>query len=364
MTNHFDSDNLLSDTMVIDSVDDILFEIGLLLTSVSNQDKQRDLINKPFFILIINISIFILKCVVVYVDSNDDELLKVLGDFTHMYGKMKQHYNIIIILFTIFVLYSQWVYYSNYKRGIRPTFLRLFHMMSGSVTPREVGLTNDEDVRDLVCVTRRINNIIWFNNNYTLPLCCLMCALVGFYLKCGILDTIIYGTPHGIYLAIWGHILWNIFTYQCMYFYIICKFLKRRLKRINESLIRMNRGNQFIRIGSLLSSLNSLYNEINGYNTTYWSKFLLNVWQTFGASIVILLHIIIFTKINHIILISFIYALIVFSSSFLLIIFTATSVNSEAYKSHKYLHSLYSFNKQTKAKRFRIKYKVIQHTKQ
>ena len=45
---------------------------------------------------------------------------------------------------------SQLVYYYNYKRGIKPTFVRVFQMMSGLVTPSSVGLYRETDI------TRRV----------------------------------------------------------------------------------------------------------------------------------------------------------------------------------------------------------------
>ena len=195
MMAQFDPDQLLRDNMVLNSIDDVLYDIGLSLTSVSNERKQRKLLNKPIFVLTVNAVFLLIRIAIACVSNENDQLLKILGDFTHMYGKLKQNFNIIFILFTTFGLYSQWVYYLNHKRGIKPTFLRVFHMMSGSVTPREVGLTNEEDVRQLLRVTRRISKMLWVNNNYLLTTLSIIYILAGFYFKCGILDTVIYGKP-------------------------------------------------------------------------------------------------------------------------------------------------------------------------
>ena len=145
----FDPDQLLRDNMVLNSIDDILYDIGLSLTSVSKEPKPRKLLNKPIFISTLNSVFLLIRIAIACVSNEKDQLLKILGDFTHMYGKLKQNFNLIFIFFTTFVLYSQWVYYLNHKRGTKPTFLKVFHMMSGSFTPREVGLTNEEDVRQL-----------------------------------------------------------------------------------------------------------------------------------------------------------------------------------------------------------------------
>ena len=354
--NGFDSSEILTGDWLIPSIDNVLFDIGLSLDSVFNDTKPRKLLHQPLFVLFFMIIFMSLKVATITVDTDSDELLNLLGGFTHTYGrKMKQNINIFFVLSVMFVFFSQWVYYQNHKRGIKPTFLRVFHMMSGSVSPREVGLTNEEDIRRLIRLCRRISKMIWINNNRSIITLAITYNLAGFYFKSGLHDTLNYGTPHAIIVAIWAHTFWNIFCYQFLYFYIICQFLRTKLKRINESVIRMKSGKQFIRIGSLLSSLNSLYIEINEYNTSYWSKFLLNVWLTFCTSIVCLLHTTVFVDLPQIFFVIFLYSLVGYWSLFLFIIFTASSVHSEANKSYKYLNSISTLNY---TNRFRFKWKV------
>jgi len=68
----FDPYVVLPAELVIPSVDDILYEIGLCLTSVSDGPKHRRLIHNPMFI-IITCSIFIVDrfiCVILN-DKNE-----------------------------------------------------------------------------------------------------------------------------------------------------------------------------------------------------------------------------------------------------------------------------------------------------
>ena len=49
-----DPNKLLPSDMVIEGVDDILFDIGLSLTSVRDQQKNRKFIDNPILLLTIN----------------------------------------------------------------------------------------------------------------------------------------------------------------------------------------------------------------------------------------------------------------------------------------------------------------------
>ena len=63
------------------------------------------------------------------------------------------------------MLFSQWVYYNNYKHGIEPSFLQVFQMISGSVTPSSVELNSESDVKNLMKNLKFTFQLIKFNNN-------------------------------------------------------------------------------------------------------------------------------------------------------------------------------------------------------
>ena len=153
--------------------------------------------------------------------------------------------------------------------------------------------------------------------------------------------TIVYGIPNSLMITISAHHLCNIMYGQLIYFYILCRYLRLKLKNLNESVLQMKRGIRFIRIQNILHSFNEIYLEINEYNTTYWSKFLFNIWIIFGSIIILLLHTLLFKNVNMLTKLGIIYGLIILPMIYLYTIFTASSVNSEANKSYKYLNSLY-----------------------
>ena len=103
-------------------------------------------------------------------------------------------------------------------------------------------------------------------------------------------DALTFGLGNGIILALFCHISLRIIVYQFIYFYIMCLYLKIKINSLNERLIEMKRRKRFIRIRETLQSFDSLYSEINEYNTTFWSKFLLSFWMAIGFQVSTLLY--------------------------------------------------------------------------
>ena len=146
-----------------------------------------------------------------------------------------------------------------------------------------------------------------------------------------------------------------------MYFLILCKFLRTKLQRLNDSSVNIMRGNEFLKIETTILSFNRLYREIEEYNRTYWSKFLLNVWLTFGTLIVCLLHMTTIPSLPIIIIIILTYVSIILWIIFLFTIFITTSVHSEANKANKFSNTsfiLYSGRRNTGSRKLKKLFKV------
>ena len=162
-------------------------------------------------------------------------------------------------------------------------------------------------------------------------------------------DSIYYGLPNGLFLGFNLQLGTNTIVYQYFYFYILCFYLKIKINSLNERLIEMKRRKRFIRIRETLQSFDSLYSEINEYNTTFWSKSLFCFWFIFGHFLVVLLFVVIFGIRIIILRLLFAYFLFVFTISFLFVIFTASSVTYSVNKSYKILNSmLISYSKHNK----------------
>ena len=108
-------------------MEEILYSIGLCMTSVTECPK-RSIIRNPIAVLVANI-IFLTKTIAT-IFTDDERLLLYLGDFGRYYS-MKVMWNQICALTTCICISYQLNYYYGYRRGFRPTFLRVLQAISG-----------------------------------------------------------------------------------------------------------------------------------------------------------------------------------------------------------------------------------------
>ena len=341
-----DPNTCLPKELTVESVDDILYRIGLCLTSVRDRPKRR-LIDHPVVVFVFMTLFLTLRLSTITLDDDNELIFKVVGDPGHVIG-VRREFGLYVILASVLALSSQLIYYNNYRNGVKPTFLRVFQMMSGLVPPKSLGLTDEKEIGIVVEKTRKLKSIVEFQINFVS--CMAFAYFPACYLAQGqFYDGLIYGLPYVVASTLWVYYFWNIFLFQFVCFYLICLYLKIKINSLNESLLEMKRRKRFIRIRETLQSFDSLYSEINEYNTTFWSKFLAVFWLTFGLVIILLLYVTIFVSFSSIIKFMFIDCLIFIVISFLFLIFTASSVNYCANKSYKTLNSLIiSYSKHNK----------------
>ena len=123
----FNPNLLLPQELTIDSVDEHLYRIGLCLKP-NRSNTRRSLIFHPILITVVSILFMLQRIASIFTDKQ--WLLLLLGDIGQFFGT-RIYMSVALILVTLFILCSQLIYYYNNKRDIRPTFLTLFHMMSG-----------------------------------------------------------------------------------------------------------------------------------------------------------------------------------------------------------------------------------------
>ena len=152
----FNPDLLLPQELTIDSVDEHLYRIGLCLIP-NRHNTRRSLIFLPILITIVSIIFIFLRIASIFTDNR--VILRLLGDIGQLF-EMRIYVNILLILTNSFILFSQLIYYYNNNLYIRPTFLTLFHMMSGSVSPSSIGLTDEEQVNKLLSLSRKLFIIV------------------------------------------------------------------------------------------------------------------------------------------------------------------------------------------------------------
>ena len=358
----FNPNLLLPQELTIDSVDEHLYRIGLCLTP-NRHNTRRSLIFYPILITIMCILFLFLRIASILTDQR--WLLLLLGDIGQLI-EMRISTNLALVFVILFILSSQLIYYYNNNRDIRPTFLTLFHMMSGSVSPSSISLTDEDQVKKLLSLSRKLFIIVKYQCQYIVPLFAALIFLLIFILSASLIEVLLYGIPTTILYSFIELYFWNFLGYQYLYFYLICKYLDLKMKNSNEKLIQIHEESYIYEIAKILQSFNAIYCEIKEYDSTYISKFLFTVWLVIYTLLVIVIHIDIFSSLKIIVRFSFYYFSIVFVLFFIFTIITAASINYTSRKTYKLLNSLYQriLKSKTKHNKFRYgkylaRYKVI-----
>ena len=272
-------------------------------------------------------------------NTTDNKLVILLtGDVGHLIG-IKEHFNITGTLVSIMILLFQMVYYYNHRIRVKPTFIRVIQVLSGSITPSSVGLNNPTQVKQLLKIAKW-QPLLKKNNTILLPLICLLAVFLIHLTSLDFISALIYFIYPAIFNSLWAYYLFNLLSTQILLFYILCKYFLIKLKEMNRLLKEEKRMNTN-RIRNILRSFNALYIELNEYNSTFWSKFLLIIWLLFGIIIIIFFFIFIFSSIALMIKIAVFYFTFFYSFMYIFILSIASSVNSEANKSYKLFNSFY-----------------------
>ena len=231
--------------LVIKDCDELLYEIGLCLTSLRERPKRWP-INNPVFIAIIN-SIYLSERVVsILVPESERQILLLVGEIG-LYFDIKVQWNLFLILASMIGLSSQTLYYYNYRKGIKPTFLRVFQVMSGSVAPLSVGLNHRRDIRKLLRF-KPVFQILVFHYRvlpYVMPFGIVM---ISYIVNEDLSTAIIYGVPNALWMGIWISPIFGALFIQFIYFYLICLYLKMKINNLNEIVIQSEKSNNYLGI--------------------------------------------------------------------------------------------------------------------
>jgi hypothetical protein len=153
----------------------------------------------------------------------------------------------------------------------------------------------------------------------------------------------------------------NITLSQMTYFYIICLYLKLKLRNINNSITKsFDRKFKMTnnKMKNILKSLDSIISEINIHNNDFWSKYLMIVLMLVIIVFDIFLFESLFGKMSLFFKIILFYVSIVSFVLLIILINTATSVSFEANKSYKLLNKLFITISNNKQIWIRMKIKV------
>ena len=185
----FDCNKVLPNELIVKSIDDFLYEIGLCHQSVSDRTK-RSKIDSPKLIF----SVLSFQCIISMASlfTDDETTLILLTDVGH-YHEIKAMIDTIIIMITSMAIFNQIIYYLNHKRGIEPTFNRLFQVMSDSLRPIVVELTEESQWSSLLNIAKWLRPL-HLNNMTLTPFFCFLFMLIINLSKFSWMETIIYGS--------------------------------------------------------------------------------------------------------------------------------------------------------------------------
>src|SRR5882724_8909736 len=341
--NSLDVNKVLPNHLVIPSADNQLFKIGLCLTRTTN-DVQREWISKPIFIAIITI-IFTLRPMIRIVLSHEElKYFIIFGDFAYLMGTTF-NLNIGMSLFGLLNLIYELIFYYNYKNDIKPTFLVVFQVLSGSLPASAIGLTNDKMVYKL---TKRAKILFNICNGKLLNILNLlgpfMTTFAPYLVKCNLFEIIIYGIPHSLVTGLCGYYAFGADFWLLIHFYLICLYINCKIQTLNERIIELlksKRSLNSVYISKTIHNLFSIYSEISKYDNIFWSKYFLAVWALSGAIAINCLSPLLFQSIDLFNRIFLMFPIIVVSLLFALNVSIASSVYYETNKSYKLLNSLF-----------------------
>ncbi len=350
--NDFDVDKPLPSVIAIKGAENHLYRIGLSLFSLGSQKRNR--FHNPFFISFI-ICVQILKSIIAILMIEDKYRLLLIGDFAYFLNAW-YFLNSAVIIWGFLALISQSLHYWKYYKNESPLYLKPFEMISGLVSPKSIGLMDREDINQLLKKFKLmfgVSKLVIFG------------SIFAAFCTSGI-PTIINSSYHLFFIEILWVLLFTVFIYFCAninfsqmtYFYIICLYLKLKLRNANNSIrksfdkkYKMNNK----RMKNILKSLDSIISEINAYNNDFWSKYLMIVLISVVLVLDLALFEAIFGKMSFFFKIIWFYASSVLFLLLLVLINTASSVSFEANKSYKLLNKLFiTYNKQVSI-RMRIK---------
>ena len=143
---------------------------------------------------------YLITNVINFINNGKNELIVLIfGDFSHILG-IGIHSKIAMICIINFTISNQLIYYYNYWKGISPTFLSVFEMMSGLITPNSIGLSDPQSVTTFINTSKTLFKIIEFICNKTAPFMGLF-VLITFISYKPILTALLYVVLHLIVLC-------------------------------------------------------------------------------------------------------------------------------------------------------------------
>ena len=140
---------ILPSNLIIKSAGSDFYRIGLSLFPFGSE-KRKNIYN-PYRIILINV-IFIIRAIISsFISDDNKDIFFYIGDFAYFLDvNSRYHLNSCLIFALLITIVSHLIHIWYYKKGVKPSYLKPFEMMSGLFSPQSIGLTDCEDVYKLV----------------------------------------------------------------------------------------------------------------------------------------------------------------------------------------------------------------------
>ena len=317
------------------------YRIGLSLFKPYN--TKRNVFYHPLLVCSI-VASYTLRWVIsiIIMEKNVRDVAIHSGDWLFFLPKeIRLHLGIAVFVYFCNGLVFPLIHFKYSWKGMAPTYLRPFYMMSGALTPESIGFTNVMDVKKLLKRTKISIKLADLVAKSGIP-AGLIVAGVPFYLNMITLFELIYVIPGIIFFIVAVNYTAHILTFQISYFHIICFYLKLKIRRINSDLKLKAKRIQIIRN---LRSIVSVHKEIIEYNNNFWSEYLMAIMSMIMPTLNLLIFTTFFGDFKVIYKCLFIYITSLFLLFLLFISLSASSVATQSNKTYETLYNYYTNNK-------------------
>ena len=337
----FDPNDYLDEKYQVKSAGSHFYKIGLSLIKFAENDQRIQY--HSIYSNLIWISIIIIRCTVsMLIPVQSGDAIRVyLGDFAYFLNSV-YHLNPCNILMFFTSIDSMIINVLDYNRGKRQTFLQPFGLLSGRCSPLSVGLDNEQDIIKMAKIFKfGIKMMKSISINIMIISTLISFLPLVFSLKW--YELILFGLPWSLIYSIALYFGLKIFTYQILYFSITCFYFKVKLKQINNAFREKTKfkSRRFSEILNLIKKLNAIYNEIDEFNSNYWSKISLSYIRSLGLVFNLMIFVSIYGSLNIFLQIVFTYFGISFFLQFMFYLKINALVSSEAFKAYRTVNNLY-----------------------
>ena len=166
---------VLPPELVIPGADNHLYRIGLQLNRRSHTNR-RNFFHNPYIVLLVIIQMTIRTIILIIGNNFTDDFLLAIGDFGYVMKCYKQ-LNMMVFAGCMICNLSMLHNLYNYINDIQCADIRIYQLLSGTVSPQQLGLNNMKSVLKFVNISRKMLRIalimpkyIGKNDNYLINL--------------------------------------------------------------------------------------------------------------------------------------------------------------------------------------------------